>query len=81
MFKILKGKKNKKAQFAYRYANSVIIDLEKTKDNLIKVYKNVYFCKDFDNNWHNCSADSEADSICSENLSKLLEEYFYKGKN
>ena len=79
MFKILKGKKNKKAQFAHRYAKSVIVDLEKTKDNIVKVFKNVYFCKDFDNNWRGCSADSEADSICSENLSKLLEEYFYKG--
>lgn len=78
MYKILRGKKNKKAQFAHRYANSVIVDLEKTKDNLVKVYKNVYFCKDFDDNWHSCSADSEADSICSENISNLLEEYFNK---
>ena len=81
MYRILKGKKNKKAQFAYHYAKSVIVDLEKTKDNIVKVFKNVYFCKDFENNWRSCSADSEADSICSENISKVLEEYFNKGKN
>lgn len=81
MYRILKGKKNKKAQFAYHYANSVIVDLEKTKDKIVKVFKNVYFCKDFDNNWRGCSADSEADNPVNENLSKVLEEYFYKGKN
>ena len=79
MYKILRGKKNKKAQFAYHYANSVIIDLEKTKDNIVKVFKNVYFCKDFDNNWFRCSADGEADNPVNENLSKVLEEYFNKG--
>jgi hypothetical protein len=78
MYKILRGKKNKKAQYAHRYANSVIVDLEKTQDNIVKVFKNVYFCKDFDNNWRGCSADSEADNPVNENLSKLLEEYFYK---
>ena len=81
MYRILKGKKNKKAQFAHRYANSVIVDLEKTKDNIVKVFKNVYFCKDFDNIWRNCTSDSEADNPVNENLSKLLEEYFNKGKN
>lgn len=79
MFRILKGKKNKKAQFAHRYAMSVVVDLEIISK--VKELKNVYFCKDFENNWCGCSADSEADSICSENLSKLLEEYFNKGKN
>ena len=34
-----------------------------------------------DHNWFRCSADGEADNPVNEKLSKLLEEYFYKGKN
>lgn len=81
MFRILKGKKNKKAKYAHRYAMSVVVDIERKKDNKVKVYKNYYFCKDFDNIWRGCTADSEADSPVNESLSKLLEEYFNKGKN
>lgn len=76
MYKILKGKKNKKAQFAHRYAMSVVVDLEIISK--VKELKNYYFCKDFDNNWFRCSADGEADNPVNENLSKVLEEYFYK---
>lgn len=74
MYRILKGKENKKAKYAHRYAMSVMVDLEIISK--VKELKNYYFCKDFDNNWYRCSADGEADNPVNESLSRVLDEYF-----